>query len=84
MNDDQKMKGNAVKAIAASDRFTGRIRRFMVETIAELRRCTWPSRSELFESTILVIVVMGVLALFVAGVDELARIAIKIITTGKF
>ncbi len=84
MSDDQKNKGNAVKVIAASDRFTGRIRRFITETIAELRRCTWPSRNELFESTILVIVVMGVLALFVAGVDEVARIVIKIITTGKF
>ncbi len=83
MENNQEKK-SAVKVIAASDRITGRVRRFLAETVAELRRCTWPSRSELFESTILVIVVMGILALFVAGVDELSRIAIKIITTGKF
>lgn len=84
MDNDQKSKATAAGSIAAFDRVTGKVRRFISETIAELGRCTWPGRVELFESTILVIVVIAVLALFVAGVDEAARVVIRVITTGKF
>ncbi len=65
------------------DSFMGRIRRFISDTVAELRRCTWPSRQQLLESTVLVVVVIAILALFVAGVDEVARILIRLVTVGK-
>ena len=81
MADAQK---NNSGMIAAFDRVTGKIRGFVRETIAELGRCTWPGKQELFESTVLVIVVMAILGCFVAGVDEVTRFVIRFITTGRF
>lgn len=60
-----------------------RIRAFIIDTIAEMKRCTWPDRRQLLESTILVVVAMLLLACFVAGVDELARLMIKMLTVGS-
>ena len=68
---------------AAFDSVTGRIRQFITDTVAELRRCTWPNRQELLESTVLVIVATVVLAAFVAGVDEVAMRLIRLVTVGK-
>ncbi len=62
----------------------GKIRRFTVDTVAEMKRCTWPNHRELLESTILVVVVMLLLACFVAGVDKVAIHAIRFVTTGNF
>jgi preprotein translocase subunit SecE len=59
----------------------GKIRKFIAETMAEMRKCTWPTRNELFESTILVIVSILILASFVAIVDEISRFIFKHITT---
>ena len=70
--------------VAAFDRITGKVRGFIRDTLAELGRCTWPSRQELMESTVLVIVAVVILGCFVAGVDEIARIVIRFITTGSF
>ena len=78
------MKKNAKRGIGAGfDSFTGKIRRFIADTVAELGRCTWPSRQQLLESTGLVVVAIAVLAVFVAGVDEVARILIRLVTVGK-
>ena len=66
---------------AGFDSVTGRIRRFCADTVAEMRRCSWPSRRQLLESTVLVVVAMVILACFVAGVDEIARILIDLVTT---
>lgn len=66
--------------IAGFDSGMGRVRRFIADTVAELGRCSWPSRQELLESTVLVVVAMVVLALFVAGVDELAMKLIRLVT----
>jgi preprotein translocase SecE subunit len=46
-------------------------------------RCTWPSKQQLWESTILVVVSMVILAGFVAGVDKIAEWTISLITVGK-
>jgi preprotein translocase subunit SecE len=54
---------------------------FINETIAELKRCTWPSRDELYESTVLVIVTVLLLALFVTAVDAVSGLAIDWLTT---
>ena len=61
----------------------GRIRQFIADTVAEMRRCTWPGRQQLMESTVLVVVATCILALFVAGVDEVARIVIGLVTVGQ-
>ena len=57
-----------------------RVRNFCVETAAEMRRCSWPDRRQLIESTLLIVVAMAVLACFVAGVDEIARLVIRWVT----
>lgn len=60
-----------------------RIRGFVLDTVAEMKRCTWPDRRQLIESTVLVVVVMLLLACFVAGVDKLAEIVIRMLTVGN-
>ncbi|MBE6364131.1 MAG: preprotein translocase subunit SecE [Lentisphaerae bacterium] len=65
---------------AGFDSVTGRIRRFCADTVAEMRRCSWPSRRQLLESTVLVVVAMVILACFVAGVDEIAMWLIRLVT----
>ncbi|MBE6389089.1 MAG: preprotein translocase subunit SecE [Lentisphaerae bacterium] len=62
------------------DSVTGRIRRFCADTAAELGRCSWPTKQQLMESTLLVVVTMVILACFVAGVDEIARLLIRLVT----
>ena len=74
----------AVSMLTKFDRFMGKIRGFLRDTMAELGRCTWPSRPELLESTVLVVVVIAILACFVAGVDEITRYIIRFVTTGKY
>ena len=57
-----------------------RIREFAQEVLAEFRKVTWPSRQELVNSTVVVIVVTVVLAFFLGGVDvALARIVERIL-----
>ncbi len=47
----------------------GKINSFVSGTISEIRKCSWPNKDELFESTILVIVGMFILGAFVALLD---------------
>ncbi len=48
-----------------------RLREFIGEVDAELRKCAWPARSELLESTVVVIVSVVLLAAFVGVSDML-------------
>ena len=60
--------------------FLGRINEFVREVYAEFRKVTWPNRTELVNSTVVVIVVTVVLALFLGGVDiGLARAVERIL-----
>ena len=68
---------------AGFDSFTGRIRRFISDTVAELGRCTWPTRQQLLESTGLVVVAIAILAVFVWGVDFVAMQVINFVTVGR-
>ena len=79
MKDNAKRRGFG----AMFDAVTGRIRRFISDTVAEMRRCTWPTRQQLLESTGLVVVAIIILALFVFGVDEVARVVITWVAVGK-
>ena len=84
MGNDQKRSMQQTGVTAGFDSFMGRIRRFISETMAELGRCTWPNRQQLFESTVLVVVNIAILACFVAAVDWVAAWVIRVITVGKF
>ena len=57
-----------------------KVRRFLNDTVGELNKCTWPTKPELFESTILVIVSIAALAVFVFGIDQIAVFIIKLIS----
>ena len=60
--------------------FLTRANEFIREVHAEFRKVTWPSRQELVNSTVVVIVVTVVLAFFLGGVDvALARIVERIL-----
>jgi preprotein translocase subunit SecE len=76
------MEKSKKSKVSGFDSVTGRIRRFCADTVAELRRCSWPTRQQLLESTILVVVSMVILACFVYGVDEIARWLIDLVTVG--
>ena len=57
-------------------------RKFIAGTLDELQKCKWPSREELFHSTIVVIVTIAVITIFVACVDFASQKIIRILTTG--
>ena len=60
--------------------FFRRAQEFFREVVAEFRRVTWPSRPELMNSTVVVIAVTVVIALFLGGVDILlARVVERIL-----
>ena len=48
-------------------------KKFVADTVSELKKSSWPPKNELMESTLLVIVSVVILGLFVAGVDYLIR-----------
>ena len=58
----------------------GGLRGFFGEVGAELKKCAWPTRPQLFDSTVVVIISVGILGGFVALSDlvlrELVRLAI--------
>jgi preprotein translocase subunit SecE len=55
--------------------FLRRVQEFVREVLAEFRKVTWPSRQELVNSTVVVITVTVVVAVFLGAVDiMLARI----------
>ena len=45
------------------------VKEFSQDVLVEFRKVTWPSRQELINSTMVVIVVTVVLAFFLGGVD---------------
>jgi len=49
--------------------FLRRAQEFVREVMAEFRKVTWPSRQELINSTVVVIAVTVVVALFLGSVD---------------
>jgi preprotein translocase subunit SecE len=48
----------------------GKVREFFRDVLAEFRRVTWPSRKEVAGSTSVVIVMVLILAVFLAVVDH--------------
>jgi preprotein translocase subunit SecE len=49
--------------------FLTRIQQFFREVAAEFRRVNWPNRAEVARSTVVVLVVVVVLALYLGAVD---------------
>ena len=52
---------------------------FFADVLKEMKKVTWPRREELQESTLIVLIVCGVIALFVYGVDILVSNVLKVV-----
>ena len=59
--------------------FLTRIQQFFREVAAEFRRVNWPSRAEVARSTVVVLVVVVVLALYLGAVDVALSKAVGVI-----
>ncbi len=57
--------GTVTKAVAAERRGS----RFLSEVIAELRKVSWPTRTQLMQSTAVVLVVVAIVAAYLAALD---------------
>ncbi len=57
----------------------GGFRAFFGEVNAELKKCAWPTRPELFDSTVVVIISVGLLGGFVAVCDLALREMIRLV-----
>ncbi|MCX7592033.1 MAG: preprotein translocase subunit SecE [Kiritimatiellae bacterium] len=55
------------------------MRTFLVEVVVEMRRCTWPGKRELLESTIVVLVSLLLLGLYVGICDRVLHGFIKLL-----
>ena len=58
------------------------IQSFYFDTVAEMKKCTWPTRKELVESTMLVISSMIFLTVFVAVADFVIGLGVRYVTGG--
>jgi preprotein translocase subunit SecE len=58
--------GTVTKAVAAERRGS----RFISEVIAELRKVSWPTRTQLLQSTAVVLVVVAIVAVYLAVLDS--------------
>jgi preprotein translocase subunit SecE len=54
-----------------------KIKNFLSETRAEMRKVTWPTRDELIESTKIVIIASFVVTLFIGLIDQLLTLIIR-------
>jgi len=54
-----------------------KIKKFLSEMVAELKKVTWPTRDELKESTKLVIIATFVVTLFVGLVDQVLTLIVR-------
>lgn len=52
---------------------------FFGEVGAELKKCSWPDRAELFDSTVVVILSMVLLAAFIALCDIVLRQLVRLV-----
>ncbi len=58
--------------MATMERFNG----FLREVRVEVRKVTWPSKGELWESTIVVLVTVAIISMFIFVVDRVVGLAV--------
>jgi len=54
-----------------------RFTQYLRETAIEMKRVSWPSIAELRESTVVVLVTVGVITVFLFAVDKILDLGIK-------
>ncbi len=52
---------------------------FLRESVAELKRVTWPTRKEIMGSTLVVVVVVGIIMLFIALFDFVLALLVRML-----
>ncbi|MCM8775985.1 MAG: preprotein translocase subunit SecE [Candidatus Omnitrophica bacterium] len=57
----------------------GKIGTFFQETRQELNKVTWPSRNELWQSTVVVIVTTFIMATYIGFIDFCLSIVIRVL-----
>ncbi|OGW72355.1 MAG: preprotein translocase subunit SecE [Omnitrophica bacterium GWA2_52_12] len=57
----------------------GGVSNFINETKQELKKVTWPSRSELMQATAVVIVTTFILALYIGAIDSVLSVIVRIL-----
>ncbi|MDP7397892.1 MAG: preprotein translocase subunit SecE [Lentisphaeria bacterium] len=50
-----------------------KIREYYGETVQEVKKCTWPTKDELIETTVVVIVGVIALSIFIAVADYIMK-----------
>jgi len=58
-----------------------KLRTFYEETMQEAKRCSWPSRQELYEQTAIVITTVVILTTFILLVDTGSQHLVNLIIT---
>ena len=56
------------------------IRTYYSETVDELKKCTWPSKHELYEATTAVLSLLFILAVMIMVFDAAAQLFVRLIT----
>ncbi|MEW6517431.1 MAG: preprotein translocase subunit SecE [candidate division FCPU426 bacterium] len=56
-----------------------RMMTFLRESVAELKRVTWPTRKEILGSTLVVVVVVGILMVFIALFDFVLALLVRML-----
>lgn len=56
------------------------VRTLYQQVVAELKKCTWPTRQELTESTLVVVISVALLTAFVAVIDLATGYVIRLLT----
>jgi len=56
------------------------IQRLYRETMTEMKKCTWPNRQELYESTIVVVSCLIIMSVFVTISDKVIELGVRAIT----
>lgn len=49
--------------------YLARLATYVSETRDELKKCAWPTREELWRTTVLIVIVFGAMGLFTVGID---------------
>jgi preprotein translocase subunit SecE len=57
-----------------------KIREFCAEVVTELKKSAWPTRSELVDSTLVVLVTVIILGIFVSAADVVFAFVVRWLT----
>ncbi|MCA9758019.1 MAG: preprotein translocase subunit SecE [Candidatus Eisenbacteria bacterium] len=64
---------------ATSGNWISRLQVFLGDVRSEAKKVTWPSRDEVRDATIAVVIASALLAVFIFGVDQIMNFLIKAI-----